>query len=175
MFARDIAGDFALHHAIRHGNVICVKKLLDSLPADSNDYLQENGLNQTVLDTAILALQKFLQSNNQGGSKDMRAAAVILKLVYDTLGYERKLSQYKYVRGITEIMIQQTIQECEKKQKAKKPHYYGYRPQPEKGRWTHNCSIDNPGNINLPSFVFEKDPEIQPKSVSTKGFIEVIA
>ena len=149
VFAKDVGGDFALHHAIRAGKLDIVKLLLSAAPQDSNDYLQENGINQTVLDVAILNLLKHLREQNVR-NEQTSTAALILHEVYNHLGYERSLSQYKFIRSVTDIMIQQTIVQCEIDLKNKKVDRWS-APPPDKDTWSHTCFIAELSSISLPS------------------------
>jgi len=166
IFARDVGGDFALHHAIRTCDSQSVKLLLESAP-ESDEYLQENGVNQTVLDTAILRLLEFIRDNNNARSGKAQRAAAVLQLVYDQLGYERCLSQYKYIRSITDIMIQQTIAQCEKDLKSKPNRWQRNQP---KGKWSHSFQI---APVNMPRLPapFQEAKFVALRDVTTKPYI----
>ena len=152
----------------------CVKILLSADKHDREDYFTENGLHQTILDISILSL---LKSINDGlPQKKINAATNILKTIYDSLGYERKLTQSSYVRRVTELLIQQTVAENERMmEKAKEdPYfYYSYFEGP-KGIWTHTCNgITTPTIPDLDDFFFNTK-SIKPSKSILNEFEEIL-
>merc|ERR1712137_315335 len=135
-YNRDVGGDYALHHAVRKSSPEKVSLLLSSAEGDGNPgYFDENGVNLTILDTAILSL---IRAREQNTERFLRASQT-LKIVYDKFGYERDLSQYRFVRDITEILIEQAIASV-----AEKPAVSHYnRRQNNTTKWTHSSNSED--------------------------------
>ena len=137
IFAKDTGGDYPLHYSIRARDFESVKLFINANSDNMINFLRENGVNQSVLDIAMLILIKIFRNHEALGAKNTRLAATqILKLIYDNLGYERYLSQYKYIASVTEVLIQQTIQQCNNNDNANKKDKHGRKPA-LKGNWSH--------------------------------------
>ena len=127
-FTRDAGGYFALHYAISAGSLKLVQLLSKSrFP----EYFKENGVHQNVLDCAVLTRWNEPSSLSRN----------ILDFIVNIVGNTRELAQYKYVRQVTDLLIEQTNQKVQeelekvkkqKEQEAKennkhyyRRHYYG--------------------------------------------------
>jgi len=150
----DIAGDFAIHHAVKKHQLDCVKLLL---PTFNVKYQIENGLGLTAVECGMLStIQPFASHRWPNSSaSDVVIPKDIYKYLQEVQGVTRTIATADSVRSVTEIMIAHANFDAEKEKKEKgeniRRSHYRWDGQEEQEGEMHNGLLNMPKYKPLPT------------------------